>query len=62
MIFVTSAIYNNFENNFRDDLEKELLKFHITYAPLSKFNDTVLYALEKHAPKNKKNEICRFKQ
>ena len=62
MIFFFFSIYNNFENNFREDVKKELLKFDITYAPLSKFNDTVLYVLEKHAPKNKKNEIYTFKQ
>ena len=44
--------YKNFENgNFRQDLKKELLKFDVTNAPLSKFNDTVLSVLDKHAPK-----------
>ena len=44
--------YQNFENgNFRQGLKKELLKFDITYAPLSNFNDTVLSVLDKHAPK-----------
>ena len=52
--------YKNFENgNFRQDLKKELLKFDVTNAPLSKFNDTVLSVLNKHAPKN---EIYTFKQ
>ena len=31
-----------------------------SYAPLSKFNDTVLSVLDKHAPKKK--EIHTFKQ
>ena len=54
--------YKNFENgNFRQDLKKELLKFDVTNAPLSKFNDTVLSVLDKHAPK-KENEIYTFKQ
>ena len=53
--------FKNFENdNFREDLKKELLKFDITNAPLSKFNDTVLSVLDKHAPK--KTEIYTFKQ
>ena len=44
--------YKNFENgNFRQDLEKELLKFDVTHAQLSKFNDTLLSVLDKHAPK-----------
>ena len=44
--------YENFESdNFRQDLKKELLKFDITNAPLSKFNDTVLSVLDEHAPK-----------
>ena len=48
--------YKNFENgNFRQDLKKELLKFDVTNAPLSNFNDTVLSVLDKHAPKKKKN-------
>ena len=46
----------NFENgNFGQDLRKELLKFDITNTSLSKFNDTVLSVLDKHAPKN-----CNF--
>ena len=46
--------YKNFENGkFRQVLKKELLKFDVTNAPLSKFNDTVLYVLDKHAPKKK---------
>ena len=52
--------YKNFENgNFRQDLEKELLKFDVANAPLSKFNFTVLSVLDKYAPKN---EIYTFKQ
>ena len=44
--------YKNFENgNFRQDLKKELLKFDVTNAPLSNFNDIVLSVLEKYAPK-----------
>ena len=44
--------YKNFENgNFR----QELLKFDITNVPLSKFNDTVLSVVDKHAPKKKRN-------
>ena len=41
-------------NNFYQDLKKELLKFDITNAPLSKFNDTMLTVLDKHAPKKPK--------
>ena len=41
-------------NNFYQDLKKELLKFDITNAPLSKFNDTMLTVLDKHAPKKLK--------
>ena len=53
--------YKNFGNdNFREDLKRELLKFDFTNAPLSKFNDTVLSVLDKYAPK--KNEIYTFKQ
>ena len=56
--------YKNFENdNFREDLKKELLKFDITNAPLSKFNDTVLSVLDKHAPKKLKyirSNNCNF--
>ena len=33
------------------------MTFHITSAPLSKFNDTVLSVLDKHAPKKKKGNI-----
>ena len=44
--------YKNFENDtFWQDLKKELLKFDIRNAPLSKFNGTALSALDKHAPK-----------
>ena len=44
--------YKNLENsNFRQDLKKELQKFDVTNALLSKFNDTVISALDKHAPK-----------
>ena len=44
--------YKNLENdNFRQDFKKALLKFDITNAPLSKFNDIVLCTLDKHAPK-----------
>ena len=54
----------NFENdNFREDLKKELLKFDITNAPLSKFNDIVLSVLDKHAPKKLKymrSNNCNF--
>ena len=56
--------YNNFENdNFHQDLKKELLKFDITNAPLSKFNDTVLSVFDKHVPKKMKNirsNNCNF--
>ena len=56
--------YKNFENdNFREDLKRELLKFDITNAPLSKFNDTVLSVLDKHAPKKLKyirSNNCNF--
>ena len=56
--------YKNFENdNFREDLKKELLKFDITNAPLSKFNDTVLSVLGKHARKKLKyirSNNCNF--
>ena len=42
--------YKNFENdNFRKDLTKILLKFGITNDLLSKFNNTVLSVLDKHA-------------
>ena len=33
------------------------MKFDITNAPLSKFNDTVLSVLDKHAPKTKMKYI-----
>ena len=47
--------YKNFENgNFRQDLKKELLKFDVTNAPLSKFNVTVLSVRDNHAPKKMK--------
>ena len=50
--------YRNYKNiekdNFREDLKKELLKFDITNAPLSKRNDTVLSVLDKHTPKKLK--------
>ena len=50
--------YKNFDNgNFRRDLKKELLKFDVTNAPLSKFNHTVLSVLDKYAPKKKKRNI-----
>ena len=56
--------YKNFENdNFREDLKKELLKFDITNAPLSKFNDTMLSVLDKYAPKKLKyirSNNCNF--
>ena len=56
--------YKNLENgNFRQDLKKELLKFDITNAPLSKFNDTVLSVLDKHASKEMKyirSNNCNF--
>ena len=56
--------YKNFENdNFRQDLKKELLKFDISNAPLSKFNETVLSVLDKHAPKKQKyirSNNCNF--
>ena len=43
-----------FENdNFRQDLKKELLKFDITNVPLSKFNDIVLSVIDKHTPRKK---------
>ena len=51
-------IIKSFENdNFCQDLKKELLKFDITNVPLSKFNDIVLSVLDKHAPKKMKY-IC----
>ena len=50
--------YKNSENgSFCQDLKKELLKFDVTNAALSKFNDTVLSVLDKHAPKKKKRNI-----
>ena len=56
--------YKNFENsNFRQDLKKKLSKLHVTNAPLSKFNDTVLSVLNKHAPKKMKyirSNNCNF--
>ena len=55
--------YKNFENdNFRQGLKKELLKFYITNIPLSKCNDTVLSVLGKHAPKMKYIRLkdCNF--
>ena len=56
--------HKNFEDDiFRQDLKKELLKFDITNAPLSKFNDTVLSVLDKHAPKKMKyirSNNCNF--
>ena len=56
--------YKNFENdNFHENLKEELLKFDITNAPLSKFNDTVLSVLGKHAPKKLKyirSNNCNF--
>ena len=45
-IFVKGKIMN-----FCQDLKKGWLKFDITNVPLSKFNYTVLSALDKHAPK-----------
>ena len=56
--------YKNFENdNFREDLKKELLQFDIMNAPLSKFNDTVLSVLDKQARKRMKyirSNNCNF--
>ena len=56
--------YKNFENgNFRQGLKKELLKFNVTNAPLSNFNDIVLSVLDKHAPKKMKyigSNNCNF--
>ena len=56
--------YKNFENdNFRQNLKKELLKFDVTNAPLSKFTATVLSVLNKHAPKKLKyicSNNCNF--
>ena len=50
--------YRNFENdNFRQDLKKELLKFDITNAPLSKFNDTVLSVLDKRTENSNYKQI-----
>ena len=50
-------IYKNSENDYsRHVLKEELLKFDITNAPLAKFNDTVLSALDKYAPKKKKKK------
>ena len=44
--------YKSFESdNFRQDLKKELLKFDITNAPLSNFNDAVLSVHDKDALK-----------
>ena len=54
----------NFENdNFRQDLNKELLKFDIANAPLSKVNDIVLCVLDKHTPQIMKyvcSNNCNF--
>ena len=56
--------YKNSENdNFRQDFRQELLKFDITNAPLSKFNDIVLSVLDKHAPKKMefiRSNNCNF--
>ena len=56
--------YKNFENdNFRQDLHKEFLKFDVTNAPLSQFNDNALSVLDKHAPKKVKyirSNNCHF--
>ena len=52
--------YKNFENG---NFGQVLLKFDITNAPLSKFNDTVLSVLDKHAPKKVKyirSNNCNF--
>ena len=53
--------YKNFENdNFCQNLKKELLNFDIKNAPLSKFNGTVL---DMHAPKKMKyirSNTCNF--
>ena len=47
--------YKNFENdNFCQDLKKELLGFDITNAPLSKFNGAVLSVLDEQAPNEMK--------
>ena len=52
--------YKNFENdNFRQNLKKGLLKFDITNAPLSKFNDTVLSVLDKKLKYIRSNK-CSF--
>ena len=55
--------YKNFENkNFREDLKKELLKFDITNAPLSKFNDTVICSCQARSKKLKyiRSNNCNF--
>ena len=56
--------YKNFENgNFRQDLQKEFLKFDVTNAPLSQFNDIVLSVLDKRARKKVKyirSNNCHF--
>ena len=51
--------YKNFENNnFRQDLEIELLNLDIKNIPLSKFNGTVLSVFDRHATKK---EVYTFK-
>ena len=55
--------YKNFENdNFRQDLKKELLTCYITNALLSKFNDTVLTVLYKLALKKKRHIYVKTMQ
>ena len=52
--------YKNFENdNFRQDLKKDILKFDITNAPLSKFNTSVICSSQ---ASSKQNEIYTSKQ
>ena len=52
--------YKNFDNdNFCQDLKKELLGLDITDAPLSKFNGAVLSVLDKQVKKKKKKKYLR---
>ena len=55
--------YKNFENgNFRQDLRKELLKFDVTNASLSNFNDTVICSWQARSKKMKyiRSNNCNF--
>ena len=48
--------YRNPKNFVYDKLKKKSLKFDTTNVRLSKLNDSALSALEKHAPKKKRNK------